>query len=227
MTFKTFQQFREDADAGGVGGAIGGGGIANAAGLGNVAGLGVGPKGEPGVDLRKKRKHDRELRKEDGVTVTTEATEAEIEAAAAAVHDRWMEVQKDKGHDEHLSPDGEEDYMVPYHKLSHDAKELDRLAVKTVIDTLGEQTITLAEIVQRVINEEDDSFAGDRVFTVDMDSVMKSHHGKNRYHRYSRYVGECETGEAVRQYGRSTGKNIILKDAATAVMTYLRRKPAK
>ena len=41
---KTFMQFLEDAVP------------ANAAGPGAIAGIGVGPQGEPGVDMKKKKK---------------------------------------------------------------------------------------------------------------------------------------------------------------------------
>lgn len=278
---KKFSDFvKEDGEGGGI--------PANNAGTGNIAGIGVGPKGEPGVDLRKKRKQFDEgqparihntdskmpmpqqtailkkiqadkLKKEDGVTVTNEATETEIEAAAKAVHDQWMEKQKELGHDEHKSPDGSEDYMVPFHKLSDDAKELDRLAVKAVVATLGESTEGLyvkwspiprrpwgvhypdgrvlrrfdtvedaTAFLKKQINEDHDTFAGARVFEVDMERVMGSRFGKHPRHRYSKYVGEDETGEAIRQHGRDRKSgDIILKDATTAVMTYLRRKPAK
>jgi hypothetical protein len=69
-----------------------------------------------------------------------EATTAEIEKAAKAIHDQWMASQKADGHNEHLSPDGTEDYMAPYHKLSDDAKDLDRRAVKAVLGALKEAT---------------------------------------------------------------------------------------
>jgi hypothetical protein len=71
-----------------------------------------------------------------------------------------------------------------------------------------------------------ETFAGAAVFEVDMDAMHKSRFGKNRYHRYSRYVGEDEVGEAIRKHGRDRKNgDIILKDSKTAVMTYLRRKP--
>lgn len=70
-----------------------------------------------------------------------------------------------------------------------------------------------------------DTFAGAAVFEVDMEKVHNSRFGKNRYHRYSRYVGEDEIGQQIRQHGRDRKSgDIILKDSKTAVMTYLRRK---
>jgi hypothetical protein len=52
MQMKTFKQYIDEMGAGAAGGA----GPTNTAGGGAVAGIGVGPQGEPGVDLRKKKK---------------------------------------------------------------------------------------------------------------------------------------------------------------------------
>lgn len=70
----------------------------------------------------------------------------------------------------------------------------------------------------------DGTFAGADVFETDMDALHKSRFGKNRYHRYSRYVGEDDKGEDIRQHGRTTKNDIILKDSRTGAMTYLRKK---
>ena len=85
---------------------------------------------------------------------------------------------------------------------------------------------------KKVDEEDDDSlnedtFAGASIFDVDMDKVMsvKDHLGKHPRHRYSRYVGTDEVGESIRQHGRKTRGEIVLRDQKTAVMTYLRRKP--
>lgn len=78
------------------------------------------------------------------------------------------------------------------------------------------------------LKEDRETFAGAPVFEVDTDKWMKSRFGKNRYHRYSKYVGEDEQGEEIRQHGRTQRKSdIILKDQATGAMTwFLRRKKA-
>ena len=76
--------------------------------------------------------------------------------------------------------------------------------------------------------EERETFAGAPVFTVDMDKVMNSRFGKHPRHRYSKYVGADEVGEEIRQHGRDRKSgDIVLKDSATAVMTYLRRRAVK
>lgn len=223
---------------------------------------------------------------------------SEIEDAAEAVHTRWVENQKAEGHTEHKSPDGKEDYMVPYDELSHKSKEMDREAVRATISALkledfegpmrivkgntafiimqgydnifrgfqyqrtpfttrpmdakvyktrAEADKDLAKIREWIGWPEDifdktvkvwdashlvgfrlteETFAGHQVFEVDTDRWMKSRFGKNRYHRYSKYVGEDETGENIRQYGRrNVKKDIILKDQTTGAMTwFLRRK---
>ena len=69
------------------------------------------------------------------------------------------------------------------------------------------------------------TFANTRVYTVDSERFYKSVQGKAKYHKYDKYVGSDEVGESIRQYGRSNpNKSIILKDAKTGSMIYLRRK---
>mgnify|MGYP003325466202 CR=1 FL=1 len=60
---KTFKAFINEMGAGGAGG-VGSAGPTNTVGSGNIAGAGQPPGskfGEPGVDLRKKKKHDPRL----------------------------------------------------------------------------------------------------------------------------------------------------------------------
>lgn len=68
--------------------------------------------------------------------VREDVDKATIEKAAENIHDRWMDNQKQQGHDSHKSPDGKEEYMKPYDELSHAAKKLDRDAVHAVLDAL-------------------------------------------------------------------------------------------
>jgi hypothetical protein len=66
-------------------------------------------------------------------------------------------------------------------------------------------------------------FAGKDVFEVNDEAYYNARLGKQRYHRYERYVGNDETGETIRQYGRSNpGKPIILRNSKTGSMMYLR-----
>ena len=92
-------------------------------------------------------------------------------------------------------------------------------------DIMTDETVVEALIQENLLEsvQPTETFAGAPVFTVDMDRMMKSRFGKNRYHRYDRYVGDDAIGEAIRQYGRQKSGSIILKDSKTAVMSYLRR----
>lgn len=191
---------------------------ANAAGGGGVAGIGIGVKGEPGVDLRKKRK-DLDPLAEDA------QTSAEL----------YKEIV------DHLNADGAVKVQTmlkhygPYFKKHVTMfKASSRPGDRGVYFQHGKNWLyaspetvffykrKLAEDVQP-----DDQFAGADVFNVTMDEVLKSRNGKNRYHRYSRYVGENSKGEQIRQHGRSTKRDIVLKDESTGVMVYLRRKKQK
>jgi hypothetical protein len=57
-----------------------------------------------------------------------------------------------------------------------------------------------------------------------MGKLMQVKGPKHPSHRYSRYVGTDEVGEAIRQHGRTKGGDIVLREKGTAVMTYLKRK---
>lgn len=62
------------------------------------------------------------------------------------------------------------------------------------------------------------------VFEVDSEYYHRCTLGKQKYHRYERYVGNDEVGEAIRQYGRTNPKaSIIVKDSKTGSMQYLRK----
>jgi len=55
----------------------------------------------------------------------------DIEAVAAKVHEAWMEAKRARGVTSRKSETGEE-LMVPYERLSEEAKELDRSSVRAV-----------------------------------------------------------------------------------------------
>ena len=68
------------------------------------------------------------------------------------------------------------------------------------------------------------NFAGSEVFVVGNDEFHKSLQGKTPQHRYDRYVGSDQSGEEIRQYGRTNKKKpIILQHETTGAMIYLRR----
>lgn len=69
-------------------------------------------------------------------------------------------------------------------------------------------------------------FAGMDVFSVNSDVYHKSKWGKKKSDRYSKYVGDDETGKEIRNYGThwKTKKNpIVLQDEKTGFMQYLKR----
>jgi hypothetical protein len=77
-------------------------------------------------------------------------------------------------------------------------------------------------------NESHEQFAGHAVFEVDSDTMHKGRLGKHPRHRYAKYVGEDETGQKIREYGRANPKkSIILKDGKTGAMVFLRRGEIK
>ena len=74
-------------------------------------------------------------------------------------------------------------------------------------------------------NMVESTFAGHDVFVVPSDYYHRCRNGKNRYHKYEKYVGKDEIGETIRQYGRdrkNKKKPIIVQDEKTGAMTYLR-----
>lgn len=61
----------------------------------------------------------------------------DIELVAARVHASWMKTKKAQGVKSRKAEDGEE-LMVPYRKLSEQAKELDRNTVRSVYKAIRE-----------------------------------------------------------------------------------------
>jgi hypothetical protein len=59
----------------------------------------------------------------------------DVEEVAAMVHEAWMEGKRRDGHATRKSESGEE-LMVPYERLSEEAKELDRRTVRAVYDAI-------------------------------------------------------------------------------------------
>ena len=59
----------------------------------------------------------------------------DIEAVAAKVHEAWMEAKRASGVHSRKSETGEE-LMVPYERLSEEAKELDRSSVRAVYEAI-------------------------------------------------------------------------------------------
>lgn len=74
---------------------------------------------------------------------------------------------------------------------------------------------------EEVTNQE--YFAGNPVFKVSDDYYHKCYHGKKKFHKYEKYVGNDAYGEAIRQYGRKNySKPIVIQNETTGAMLYLR-----
>ena len=66
-------------------------------------------------------------------------------------------------------------------------------------------------------------FAGVDVFAINPSLYPKSHNKKKKYDRYSRYVGEDDSGNYIRMFARKYPKKpIIVMDSVTGCMQFLR-----
>ena len=67
------------------------------------------------------------------------------------------------------------------------------------------------------------TFAGKDVFIVDSDTFHTCRLGKQKYHRYEKYVGNGKIGQAIREFGLANPKKpIILQNGEDGPMLYLR-----
>lgn len=81
----------------------------------------------------------------------------------------------------------------------------------------GEPGISQSTILKRK------KFAGAEVFEVNSDWFHRARMGKRKHARYEHYVGNDETGQAIREYGNADYSTpIIIQDERTGAMCYLR-----
>ncbi len=94
------------------------------------------------------------------------------------------------------------------------------------IGSHGEPGFKKSMILRRKrLTEGTGRFAGMDVFEVASEFYHKCKLGKKKFAKYADYVGEDETGEAIRQYGRhwKTKSNpILLQDKSTGHMQFLK-----
>lgn len=223
---KSFGKFLED--------------IGNTAGSGAIAGIGVGPQGEPGVDVS----DDKELssssraaknpiwpmmkRKKPSLEETESAdTNIKLNANEWNMLDYFAtETVYTKGYQA-----GKVKYRDPADHIK--AKVLGALWDKKLIDfkvntvngngyactPLGFQVWLNRK--KKPVNE--DLFAGAEVFDVPTDVFHKCRLGKLRYHRWSKYVGDDAIGQKIRAYGiANPNKSIVIRDNRTGAMMFLR-----
>ncbi len=200
----------------------------NNAGGGEVAGIGVGADGEPGVDLRQPIGDLRKRRKrctgkdaetaacEAGLAELTELTEAKEKATRIAsgrgvdfwkVGDEVYRASTGAGLDIYGVPNGARWESSYAHWLRYRAVH------------------SWAKDVTEITEDASDTFAGADVMDVDLERVLNAMAPKKPWERFSKYVGIDEVGEKIRLHARKNWKkNIILRDAKTGIMTYLRRR---
>jgi len=66
-------------------------------------------------------------------------------------------------------------------------------------------------------------FAGKTCFEVNGDTYHKCLQGKKQYKHWKSYVGECDTGKAIREYAyKNRDEPIIVQDERTGAMTYIK-----
>lgn len=199
--YDQLKKIEEDGEGGGTPAAAV---PANNAGSGNIAGLGVGPKGEPGVDLRPRKKKK-----------LTEKVEVRRIGIAPEARAEFWKI-------------GDEVYRAPYrtHKditgqpmgrrweCTYKHWLLYRKSAYGWVDDLKER-----------LNEAPvDTFGSADVFDVDMERLLRVH-TKKRWERYAKYLDLDEVGEDIRQHARKNRKrDVILRDSKTGVMRFLRRR---
>lgn len=167
---------------------------AMAAGHGAVAGLGVGPQGEPGVMLPRKRKIDEDTKL---WKYNRRTGYWDLQRTITNPHDeqRWLSIfQKDEP---------SEVFKLSKNRPSDRPLRLGALRFG--------------------MHEDHDTFAGADVFDTDTDLVAIKE-PKKRWERYAKYVGVEEEGESIRQHARRTKRDIILRDSKTGTMTWLRKR---
>ena len=219
---------RRDKAGGHLRGLVGEDAPVNNAGGGEVAGIGVGADGEPGVDLRQPIGDLRKRRKrctgkeaetaacEAGLAELTELTEAKEKATRIAsgqgvdfwkVGDEVYRASTGAGLDIYGVPNGARWESSYKHWLRYRAVH------------------SWAKDVTEMTEDASDTFAGGDVMDVDLGRVMNAMAPKKPWERFSKYVGIDEIGENIRLHARKNWKkNIILRDAKTGIMTYLRRR---
>lgn len=90
-----------------------------------------------------------------------------------------------------------------------------RLFSRKIFSRTKSKTMTVEEV--------ESTFAGSKVFSVDPDSYHQCRLGKNRYHRWSKYVGDSDAGIAIRNFGKNNSSQpIVVMNNVTGEMMYLR-----
>jgi len=113
---------------------------------------------------------------------------------------------------------------IPFISLNAATFLMDKHGMKAKDINLGNKIVRKQEIKSKIIDDSyHGTFAGDDVFIVDSNTFHTCRLGKQKYHRYEKYVGDGKIGQAIREFGLTHPKKpIILQNGEDGPMLYLR-----
>ena len=113
---------------------------------------------------------------------------------------------------------------IPFISLNAATFLMDKHGMKAKDINLGNKIVRKQEIKSKIIDDGyHGTFAGKDVFIVDSDTFHTCRLGKQKYHRYEKYVGDGTIGQAIREFGLTNPKKpIILQNGEDGPMLYLR-----
>ena len=113
---------------------------------------------------------------------------------------------------------------IPFISLNAATFLMDKHGMKAKDINLGNKLVRKQEIKSKIIDDSyHGTFAGNDVFIVNSDTFHTCRLGKQKYHRYEKYVGNGKIGQAIREFGLTNPKKpIILQNGEGGPMLYLR-----
>ena len=113
---------------------------------------------------------------------------------------------------------------IPFISLNAATFLMDKHGMKAKDINLGNKLVRKQEIKSKIIDDSyHGNFAGNDVFIVNSDTFHTCRLGKQKYHRYEKYVGNGKIGQAIREFGLTNPKKpIILQNGEDGPMLYLR-----